>query len=253
VDKLNMLLFGGGQSEKRQPYYEYCHDWLQNYLTQHLPANPKIMFISWAIWGGHDEDKMFAYGQEHWRSFGLNLTSLHQQPDYFEAIGEADAIIVGGGSIHSLVDKLEKNHLMAPLRERIQQGCIYVGTSAGAIIAGPTMHTAGEPPLIHIMSHKTLDIVPFQVTAHYYDIGPDQFHPGPPPEARIKNYLRLNPHPAPVACLRDGAILHIENGKVMVQGIKPVTIFDRKLQRLDFEPGTEIPLLLNYRSKFYRQ
>jgi dipeptidase E len=253
MDILKLLLIGGAQVEKRQKYYEYCQDFLNGYLRTNLPSNPKVMLIPWAIWGNYDADKMFKFSQEHWAPFGLELTPFHLQKDYFQALGEADMIIVSGGSIHSLVDNLEKNHLMEPLRERIHQGCVYVGTSSGSVIAGPTMHTATEPPLIHVMSHKTLDIVPFQINVHYYDIGPDEFHHGPPPDVRIKNYLQINPHPAPVVCLRDGSLLEIAGDKCIVRGIQPATVFTKRLKRIEFEPDSEIPLLLNYRSRYYKE
>jgi dipeptidase E len=251
MKKLNMLLFSGGQAERKMPYYHYCKTWLHNFLNTSLSPQANVFFISWAVWGGHDADKMFSYGKDHWGQFGLKLKPLHKQTNYVAAIHAADAIIVGGGSIHVLVNELEKRHLMKPLKEKVQNGCLYVGTSAGSVIAGPTMHTAAEPPLIHIPSHKTLGILPFQINTHYYDIGPTQFHNGPTPEARIKNYLQLNPDPHPVACMRDGSFLHIHDGTITTKGIKHITIIDRKLHREDFPPESDLKPLLNKRSHFY--
>ncbi len=250
---LKMLLFSGGQSERNQPYYHYCHDWLQQFLSNSLPPDPKILFISWAVWGGHDADKMFSYGQEHWGQFGLKLAALHQQDDYLKAIENTDAIIVGGGSIHMLVNDLEKTDLMDVIKDKVRRGCLYIGTSAGSVITGPSMHTASEPPLIHIPSHKTLGILPFQLNSHYYEVNSDQFHNGPTPDARIKNYLQLNPEPRPVVCLRDGSFLHIHDNSITVGGVKPVTVFDLGLKKDTFEPGTNLKSLLNYRGKYYKK
>lgn len=253
MSNLRMLLFSGGQSERNQPYYHYCHDWLQDYLKQNLPADPKVLFISWAVWGGHDADKMFGYGQDHWGQFGLKLSALHQQEDYLKAIESADAIIVGGGSIHMLVNDLEKTDVMPLIKEKVRQGCLYIGTSAGSIIAGPTMHTASEPALIHIPSHRTLGILPFQLNAHYYEVDSDQFHNGPTPEARIKNYLQLNPEPRPVVCMRDGSFLHIQNDSITVRGVRDITTIDLLLRKETYKPGSSLKSLLNFRGRYYKK
>jgi len=253
MTNLRMLLFSNGQSERNQPYYHYCHNWLQDFLTHELPINPNILFISWAVWGGHTADQMFSYGQEHWGQFGLKLSALHQQEDYLKAIENADAIIVGGGSIHMLVNDLEKTNLMGVIKEKIRQGCLYIGTSAGSIITGPSMHTASEPPLIHIPSHKTLGILPFQINSHYYEVDSDYYHNGPTPSARIKNYLQLNPDPRPVACLRDGSFLQVHNGTITVRGVRNVTTFDLNLKKETFTPGTDLKSLLNFRGRYYKK
>ena len=247
-----MILFSGGQSERNKPYYHYCHDWLQNFVNENLRFKKNILFISWAIWGNHTADDMYKYGQEHWGQFGLTLNALHQQPDYLKAILESDAIIVSGGSIHMLVRELELNSLMIPLKDKIDSGCIYIGTSSGSIITGPTMHTAIEPPFVHIPSHKTLNVLPFQLSAHYYDVSSEEFHNGPTPQTRIKNYLHLNPDPKPVICMKDGSFLYINNKTMTAMGQKEITVFDRKLRKHIFEPNQDMSQLLSYRTKYYK-
>ena len=230
-----MLLFSGGQTEVGKPYYHYAYDWLKSYLAPYV--NKKILFIPWAIWGDHGAQDMFKFGQEQWGQFGLTLTGLHNEHNFEEAIKMADVIITGGGSIHLLVNTLAKNDLFPAIRVKVNSGALYIGTSAGSIIACPTMHTALEPSMLPAVTYDTMGVIPFQIATHYYDHDPDEFHHGPPPIVRIKNYLRLNPHPYPVACLRDGSFLQIENGEITVQGIKPVTYFDLNLARTDINPG----------------
>lgn len=234
-----MLLFSGGQTEVGKPYYHYAYDWLKSYLAPYIGKN--ILFVPWAIWNDNGADAMFRYGQEHWGQFGLTLTSLHNAANYEKAIDSADAIIVGGGSIHMLINTLVKNKLMKPLKDKIESGCLYMGTSAGSIIVCPGIYTALEPPMVELLTNKTLGVIPFQITTHYYDHDPDEFHHGPPPIVRVKNYLRLNPDPKPVVCLRDGSFLHFENGEITVRGTASVTIFDLNLARTDFKPNEKLP------------
>lgn len=249
--KQKLLLFSSGQSIKGAPYYHYADNWLPGFLKENLRPKSKVVFISWALWGSYTADQMFNFGAEQWGRFGVKLIALHQQKNYFETIKKADAIIVGGGSIHVLVSELEKVGLMPAIKDRVESGCLYIGTSSGAVITGPTMHTAGEPPMIHIPSHKTMGILPFQLNAHYYDHDPDEFHHGPPPPIRMKNYLQLNPNPKPVVCLRDGGFILVDGRKITVMGEKPVTVFDLCLRRYDFEPGSDLGELLNPDSRYY--
>lgn len=248
--KRKMVLFSGGQSIKGALYYHFCQDWLLEYLKKNLRPKAKVVFIAWALWGSYSADQMFNFAVEHWGRFGLKLIALHQQKNYFKAIKSADAIIVGGGSLHVLVKELEQVGLMPAIKDKIESGCLYIGTSAGSVITGPTMHTANEPPMIHIPSHKTLGILPFQLSAHYYDHDPDEFHHGPPPPVRVKNYLQLNPKPCPVVCLRDGGYLLVEGNDITVMG-KPATVFDLCLRRFDFEPGDHLNELLSTDSRYY--
>ncbi len=249
--KRKVLLFSGGQSQKGMPYYHYCKDWLSGFLKENLSKKSKVLFVGWAVWGDHSADQMFSYGQEHWNPFGLTLTALHKEKNFFSAIEKADAIIVGGGSIHMLVNELERYGLMSAIKDKVESGCLYIGTSSGSLITGPTMHTASEPPMIHIASHKTMAILPFQINAHYYDQDPDWFHHGPIPAVRIKNYIQLNPNPRPVVCLRDGGFLLVEGNKITVMGQKAATVFDLCLRRYDFESGADLTELLNPDSRYY--
>lgn len=250
--KRNLILLSSGQTQKHGSYYHYCQDFLNDIFSKYLTQDSKILYIPWAIWGGQDEDTVFYWGQRHFEKFGLKLNALHQQSDYFTAIQQADAIITEGGSIHMLVRSLELNQIMLPLKDKLESGCLYLGTSSGSIITGPTMHTATEPPIIHIPSHKTLGVLPFQISPHYYDPDPEKFHDGPSPEDRIKNYLQLNPEPKPVLCLKEGSIVRVIDDSLTTHGTVETVLFDRKLQKYHFQPGSDLSKLLNYRSKYYK-
>lgn len=238
MTNLKMLLFSGGQTEVGKPYYHYAHDWLKIYLAPF--KNKNVLFIPWAIWNDHGAADMFRFGQEHWGQFGLTLNGLHNAPDYRKAIAKAEAIIVGGGSTHLLVNQLAKNNLFPTLKNKIESGCLYMGTSAGAIIPGPGIYTALEPPIVKLLRYETLGVIPFQINTHYYDHDPEEFHHGPAPIVRVKNYLLLNPDPKPVCCLRDGSFLHFENNEITVRGTTSATLFDLNLARHDFKPGEKL-------------
>ncbi len=250
---LKLLLFSGVQVRRNEPHYEYCESWLREFISLRLSGKENVFLISWAVWGGHTADQMFSYARETWeKRFNLPVKPFHKESDYPSAISKADALIMNAGSIHMLVNTLEKNHLMEAIKGRVHSGCWYIGTSAGAVVAGPTMHTASEPPFIHIPSHKTLHLLPFQISAHYFDIHPDNFFPGATPEMRIKNYLSLNPEPHPVLALQDGSFVTIIGDKITLHGTVGATVFAKTKERFDFTPGDDLSELFDTHGRFYR-
>lgn len=250
-EQREVLLFSGGQSEANQPYFHYADGWLPDYLRSHLGSTPNVLYVPWAIWSGSDADKMFNNGQEHWGRFGLGLTPIHRQSNMVKAVERADAIIVGGGSIHMLVKSLAEHKLFEPIRKRIHEGGLYIGESAGAVVACPTRHSALEPSFINLPQSHTLGLVPFQLTPHYYDVHRGEHHHGPPPSARIRNYLEFNEHPLPVVAVRDGSCLHVTADRVSLLGDKDVRVFNVNLSDERYEPGADLSSLLNVRSHHY--
>jgi dipeptidase E len=222
----NVVLFSGGKSEPNMPYFHYAEAWLPDFLHKNLGEHPSIMYIPWAVWSDSDADKMFQNGQEHWGRFQLDIQPLHKQHDMVKAIEKADAIIVGGGSIHMLVQSLVEHNLMFPIHDRITNGGLYIGESAGSVLACPTRLSALEPSFIQLAEINTLDLIPFQITPHYYDVVSGTHHSGPAPSARIRNYIKLNPHSFPVLAIKDGSWLHVTHETITLLGEKTARIFN---------------------------
>jgi len=248
-----ILLFSGGQSEQRQPYYHYADSWLPSYLQSKLTDKALIMYIPWAMWARNSADDMFKYGQEHWGRLGLELHPLHREHNMQKAIEKADAIIVGGGSIHMLTQEVARHKLMNPIRQRVREGCLYIGTSAGSVLACPTRHSATEPPPISLKRYATLGIVPFQLTPHFYERGSDRFHSGPPPLDRIYNYIAFYPHPRPVIGIKDGSALVIDGKSMHIHGEKSALIVSPDFTQHHILPKTDLTELLNTSSVYYRK
>jgi dipeptidase E len=99
---------------------------------------------------------------------GPRLVGLHESPDPIETISQADAIYVGGGNSFLLVKELHERALMSPIGERVLSGAPYLGVSAGANVACPTMMTTNDMPIVHPPSFVSLGIVPFQINPHYH-------------------------------------------------------------------------------------
>ena len=253
IEDQRILLFSGGQSEPKRPYFHYADDWLPAYLQKNLPVNPSVMYIPWAVWGQNTPDDMFRFGQEHWGRLDIGIEPLHRQKSMINAIEKSDAIIVGGGSIHMLVKSLVNNRLLEPIKARVMSGAVYIGESAGSVIASPTRLTALEPALIHLAQTRTLHLVPFQVTPHYYDVDNATHHSGPPPSARIRNYISFNRTSYPVLAIKDGSWIELHGDSINLHGEKTARIFNRDLTDERVKSGDDLSSLLNVRSRHFQQ
>ena len=54
-----------------------------------------------------------------------------------------DAIYVCGGNTFYILDRLRKNNLINKIKDFVNKGGVYIGVSAGSIIAGKTIEIAG--------------------------------------------------------------------------------------------------------------
>jgi dipeptidase E len=114
----------------------------------------------------------------------------------------------------------------------------YIGSSAGSNVAGPTIKTTKDMPIVQPRSFDSLGLVPFQISPHYLDSDPNSTHMGETQEERILQFLEENE--TPVVGIREGAWLRIENGAVTLKGETGARIFRRGHAPLEVAPGTEI-------------
>ena len=124
----------------------------------------------------------------------------------------AEAIFVGGGNTFVLVNQLYKNNLLTTIKEAVENGTPYLGTSAGSNICGLTMNTTNDMPIIQPPSFKTLGLVPFNINPHYLDPDSNSTHKGETRETRIKEFHAFNTQP--VIGLREGSWLDVRGNSI---------------------------------------
>jgi len=147
----------------------------------------------------------------------------------------ADAVFVGGGNTFRLLKTLYERDLLAPIRDRVRAGLPYLGSSAGTVIAAPTIKTTNDMPIVEPPSFAALGLVKFQMNPHYLDPDPLSTHKGETREERIREFLEEND--VPVVGLREGSILRVEDGTTTLLGTKTARIFRRGEEPLEAEPG----------------
>jgi dipeptidase E len=173
---------------------------------------------------------------------GHNLESIHHYSDPVEAVQQADAIITGGGNTFQLIKMLHDHNLITPIREAVLEGKPYMGWSAGANVACPTICTTNDMPIVEPRSFAAFNLVSFQINPHYLDANPDG-HAGETREMRIEEFLEVN-RTITVAGLREGTMFWIENGKVNLLGSRDLRIFKHGELPREYKPGDKLDFLL---------
>jgi len=217
----------------------------QEYLDYLIPELPdlfsnckEIIFIPFARPGGLSHDDYSELAQKVFDKLSLKIKGVHQFPDPEEAIRNAEGIFTGGGNTFLLVDKLYRNNVFDILKEKIMAGTPYLGTSAGTNIAGLTMQTTNDMPIIYPRGFKTLGVVPFNINVHYLDPDPGSTHKGESRETRIKEFHTINTQP--VVGLREGSWIELKEDKILLKVNLPARIIKSEKLPYELEPVSNI-------------
>ena len=200
-------------------YLSYLQDELIDFFT----GIDEILFVPYARPSGITHDEYTQIAQQFFNRVGKRIVGLHTFADPKKAIRQAKAIFTGGGNTFVLVNQLYGLEVMDVLREAVENGTLYMGTSAGSNIAGQTMQTTNDMPIVYPPSFKTLGLVPFNINPHYLDPDPQSKHNGETRETRIKEFHVFND--TPVIGLREGSWLRVEDEKVSLKGDLTARIF----------------------------
>jgi dipeptidase E len=201
-----------------------------------------VLFFPFAV---YDRHAYATRARDRFRAMGVSLTSIHDLSNMPRAIEEAEAIFVGGGNTFRLLKGLHDHDLLDPIRRRVAAGALYIGSSAGSIVACPTLKTTKDMPVVQPPSFEALALVPFQISPHYLDPDPSSTHMGETQEERIQQFLEENLEP--VIGLREGSFLRVQDGAVTLKGPHTARVFRRGLAPLEASPGTDLRGILEER------
>lgn len=177
--------------------------------------------------------------------WGFQVTGLHSYTDPINAVNSAKAIFVGGGNTFLLLKTLYDNNLVELIRKRvIEEGMLYMGSSAGTNVATKSIHTTNDMPIIFPPSFNAIGLVPFNINPHYIDKLESETHKGETRDQRIKEYLEMK-HAGPTLGLREGAILHVEGNALKLKGVNGAVLFQRNEEKKEYPVGADVSFLFN--------
>ncbi len=180
--------------------------------------------------------------RKRFADFGYSLDSVHVAKDPVAAVKKAEAIVVGGGNTWHLLRALYEQSLLEAIRERSRAGTPYVGWSAGANLAGLTIKTTNDMPIVMPPKVDALALLPFQINPHYTDaVIPN--HAGETRAERLLEFVAANPG-VRVVGLREGSILRVEGSTLTLLGEKPARLFVSGREPADLEPRASLQGLM---------
>ncbi len=179
---------------------------------------------------------------ERFREIGHEITSIHHSSDPVTAVREAEAIVVGGGNTWQLLRMTQDNGLIDHVREKVLSGTPYIGWSAGANMACPTIKTTNDMAITEPGSFEAFGLVPFQINPHYLDSNPEG-HAGETREQRINEFTVVN-RGIYVVGLREGTMLIAEGGKMRLAGPKNARLFFGSSRPVEAGSGDDLSFLL---------
>jgi dipeptidase E len=214
-------------------------DHVESEIKSFLRSARRVLFFPFAL---HDRDTYTATARTRFGAMGYFIESAHETAVPQKAVDETEAIFIGGGNTFRLLKALQDLDLIEVIRRKVGSGAPYIGSSAGSNVAGPTIKTTKDMPIVQPRSFDSLGLVPFQISPHYLDPDPNSTHMGETQEERILQFLEEND--TPVVGIREGTWLLCNNGAIILKGQAGARIFRRGHAPVEVTPGTEISKLV---------
>lgn len=139
------------------------------------PQDCRLIFVPTAE--DPNEDKRFIEADEiNLRKLGFEITEVDLKNETENSLedkfADADVVYVEGGNTFYLLDWARKSGFDNALKKFLERGGIYVGVSAGSMIAGINIESANwEPPddnnIVALNDLSAMNLVDFVITPHY--------------------------------------------------------------------------------------
>ena len=207
-------------------------------LEHHFKDCKTLLFIPYARSGGMTHDEYTAKVALAFAKINIAVKGIHEFENPAEAVQNAEGIFTGGGNTFVLVSQLYKNQVMEVLAEKLKSGTPYLGTSAGSNIAGLTIQTTNDMPIVYPPSFQTLGMIPFNLNPHFIDTEASSNHMGETREARIKEFHAFNS--IPVLGLREGSWLDIKGDVITLKGNLKARLFRQNQAPEELESGSDL-------------
>ena len=134
----------------------------------------KILFIPTAT--NADEYKKYIHlTQKVFEDFGYEVenfdVSIFSEEIAKEKLSEAKIVFISGGNTFYLLQELKRKNLITYLKERIENGLLYIGESAGSVIAAPDIEYASviddKTVATELDDYTGLNLVDFYIVPHF--------------------------------------------------------------------------------------
>ncbi len=231
---MKKLILASTSTLHGQSYLEYLLPVLKDHFTD------EILFVPYARPGGVTYDEYTAIVKKHFKKISISVKGIHEFENPIEAVQKAKGIFIGGGNTFELVNQLYKNDLLESIRTFVNSGTPYLGTSAGSNVAGISMQTTNDMPVVYPPSFETLALIPYNLNPHFVPADPNSKHMGETRETRIKEFHIYND--IPVIGLKEGSWLEVNGGTIVLKGELETVLFEKGKDQQLIPSGTELKI-----------
>lgn len=214
-------------------------------IDQHLGAVRDVLFLPFAgVTISYDD--YTAKVAAALAPLGINVTGIHQCADAKQAVQQAKAIMVGGGNTFRLLYELYRHEILELIKVRVERHSVpYVGWSAGSNVAGLTIRTTNDMPIIEPPSFNAMALFPFQINPHYTDYNPPG-HNGETRQMRLEEFMVLDPNTHVVGIFEGSALQQVGNQLKLI-GDKDAYLFKGGV-KTTLVRNSDLSVLLNLAS-----
>jgi len=255
--KLNLLLLSGSKAAGNLPvgsdplgFLEWSKDWIQKFVAETNSTNP-FLFVPYARPDGMPENDYFEILKAKTAGWGISWKCAPPEGITKETLQKVAGIFIGGGQTFKLLDKLQYTHSKEVIRDAVNAGLPYIGSSAGTIIASPTIKTVNDMPCppTNTPDLVALGLVPVQFNCHYLNNDMhDPLHRGETRDTRLFEGSAFNPKMISMG-LFEGTALRVVNGSYNIWSSKAaraiippvITWGDKKAERVELKCKVDEP------------
>lgn len=138
-----------------------------------LPESCKVVFIPTAG-NVYDETPWIDDDKKALKKLGYKISVLDiegkNQDEIKQALVGTDIIFVAGGNTFYLLKQSQKSGFNQIVKSLVRQGIVYIGSSAGSVIAGPNIEpvaVSDDPSGIELESTLGFGLVNFVALPHF--------------------------------------------------------------------------------------
>lgn len=142
--------------------------------------------------------------------FDLYDISGKSEAEILRDLRAFETLYIEGGNPFYFLKEAGKCNFLSYVRKRVEEGMIYISTSAGSIVAGPDAgpgERKGKSPAdFQLADTKALGLVDFVIMPHWGDQKKEKAYL----EEKVKNIYRL--HSWPYILLADNQYVEVKDG-----------------------------------------
>jgi dipeptidase E len=169
---------------------------------------------------------------------GAAIEAVPLRSDPRDAIAAAEMVVIGGGNTFNLLRECRRRSLLEPIAARVRGGIPFIGWSAGANLACPTISTTNDMPIVDPGGLGALGLVEFQINPHFTNALPAG-HQGETRERRIAEYLQANPQSIVIG-LPEGDWLRVTGNSAVLGGPHAAPVFRANQPTAMLVPGQAV-------------